>query len=237
MKGIDYMKIVTKVLIVLVIAVPIFMCWKTLQTVWDEPEGKSGTVSTNTESKDTEKSSGNLKDMENLINDEEKKVTASNLGDGVNYDVTGINIISKVYENAEVAISIANIYEEHDEKSKVVGKLEKGSQITVQNYDNGWSTVTNYKYSGWMKTENIKLPSDNDNNMVINQAPEGTKMGTVKVSDSLNIRKEASKTAEVIGSLTNGTTVSILDDSTKGWYKIQFNNITGWVSSDYVTVK
>lgn len=229
------MKIVTKVLIVLVIAVPIYMCWKTLQTVWDEPEAKSDVVSTNTEK--TSDSSGNLKNIEKLINDEENKVTASNLGDGVDYDVTGINIISKVYENAEVAISIANIYEEHDEKSKVVGKLEKGSQITVQNYDNGWSTVTNYKYSGWMKTENIKLPTD-DTNMVITQTVEnGSKLGTVKVSDSLNIRKEASKTAEVIGSLTNGTTVSILDDSTSGWYKIKFNNITGWVSSDYVTVK
>ena len=84
---------------------------------------------------------------------------------------------------------------------------------------------------------NIKLPTD-DTNMVITQtAEDGSKLGTVKVSDSLNIRKEASKSAEVIGSLTNGTTVTILDDSTSGWYKIKFNNITGWVASDYVTVK
>lgn len=235
MEGIDYMKIVTKIIIVLIIAVPVFMCWKTLQTVWEEPEAKSDVVSTNT---GKTSSSGDLKNIENLINDEEKKVTASNLGDGVNYDVTGINIISKVYENAEVAISIANIYEEHDEKAKVVGKLEKGSQITVQNYDNGWSTVTNYKYSGWMKTENIKLPSETSN-MVISQTSDdtSTKKGTVKVSDSLNIRESASKSAKAIGSLTNGTTVTILDDSTSGWYKIKFNNITGWVSSDYVTVK
>ncbi|MBQ9314161.1 MAG: SH3 domain-containing protein [Clostridia bacterium] len=228
------MKIVVRILIVLIIAVPIYMCWKTLQTVWDEPENSNNVVSTNTGNSAT---SGDLKNVEELINNEEKKVTASNLGDGISYDVTGINIISKVYENAQVAISIANIYEEHDETSKVVGKLEKGSQITVQNYDNGWSTVTNYTYSGWMKTENIKLPSE-DTNMVITQtSEEGSKLGTVKVQDGLNVRASASTTADIIASLNNGTVVSILDDSTKGWYKIKVNNTVGWVSSDYVTVK
>jgi mannosyl-glycoprotein endo-beta-N-acetylglucosaminidase len=110
---------------------------------------------------------------------------------------------------------------------------------TVQNYDNGWSTVTNYTYSGWMKTENIKLPSDNATNMVISQtsSEDGSKLGTVKVSDGLNVRASASKSADIIGSLSNGTVVTILDESTAGWYKVKVNNITGWVSSDYVTVK
>lgn len=227
------MKIVGRILIVLVIAIPIFMCIKTLQTVWNEPNDSNKVVSSNTADTDT---SGNLKDVEKLINNEENKVTASNLGDNVNYDVTGINIISKVYSDAEVAVSIANIYEEHDETSKVVGKLEKGSHITVQNYDNGWSTVTNYTYSGWMKTENIKLP-DEGTNMVITQTPEeATKTGTVKVNDGLNVRASASTTADVITSLSNGTTVYILDDATSGWYKIKVGSTTGWVKSDFITV-
>ena len=229
------MKIVVKVLIVLIIAVPIFMCWKTLQTVWNEPENDTSVVSTNNGNTAT---SGDLKDVEELINNEEKKVTASNLGDGKEYDVTGINIISKVYENAEVAISIANIYEEHDETSKIVGKLEKGSQITVQNYDNGWSTVTNYTYSGWMKTENIKLPTEGSNMVITQNLEEGTKLGTVNAQDGLNVRASASKTAEIIASLENGASITIIDDSsTAGWYKIKVNNTTGWVSSDYVKVK
>ena len=88
-----------------------------------------------------------------------------------------------------------------------------------------------------MKTENIKLPSE-DTNMVITQtSEEGSKLGTVKVQDGLNVRASASTTADIIASLNNGTVVSILDDSTKGWYKIKVNNTVGWVSSDYVTVK
>lgn len=226
------MKIVWRIIIVLIIAVPIFMCWKTLQTVWEEPDNLTYSGDSNSSSE----LSGDLHKVEDLINNEEKKVTASNLGDGVEYDVTGINIISKVYENAEVAISLANIYEEHDENSKVVAKLEKGSLITVQNYDNGWSTVTNYTSSGWMKTENIKLPSDDNSSMTLTPSTgNDTKTGTVKVSDSLNVRASASKTANIIGSLSNGTVVTILETTT-GWYKIKVNNLTGWVSSDYVTV-
>ena len=222
------MKIVWRLIVVLIIAVPIFMCWKTLQTIWEEPEDL-----TYSGDDDFEFSlSGDLQEVENLINDEEQKVTASNLGDGVEYDVTGINIISKVYENAEVAISLANIYKDHDETSEVVAKLEKGSLITVQNYDNGWSTVTNYTSSGWMKTENIKLPKENSN---MELTTGDVKTGTVKVGDSLNVRASASTSANVIDSLSNGTVVTILD-STTGWYKIKVNSTTGWVSSNYVTI-
>lgn len=231
------MKIIVRVIIILVIAVPIFMCWKTLQTVWDEPENKSSVVSTNTGNTDISSGESN-NEKKNEEDDENKVYAKDNLGDGVSYDVTGLNIISKVYENAEVAISVANIYEEHSETSKIVGKLNKGAKITVQNYDNGWSTVTDYKYSGWMKTENIKLPSETTSNMVVTQPTEdGAKLGVVKVTDGLNVRATASKTADIIASLKNGDVVTVIDDSTSGWYKIKVGSTTGWVSSDYVTIQ
>ncbi len=220
------MKIFWKIVIVAIIVVPIIICWKTLQTVWDEDELASS-------GEDYSYHSGeDLEQMKDLINEEDNKATASNLGDGVEYDVTGINIISKVYENAEVAISLANVYKDHDESSEILGKLEKGSLITIQNYDNGWSTVTDYTLSGWMKTENIKLPETTSSMMLATSGDSQT--GTVKVSDSLNVRESASTTAKVLTSLTNGTVVTILDSS-NGWYKIKFGNITGWVKSDYIT--
>ena len=202
------MKIFWKIVIVVVIVAPIIICWKTLQTVWDDDELASS-------GDDYSYRSGDLQQIKDLIKEEDNKVTASNLGDGVEYDVTGINIISKVYENAEV-----------------LGKLEKGSLITIQKYDNGWSTVTNYTLSGWMKTENIKLP-ETSNSMTLTTSGD-SRTGTVKVSDSLNMRESASTTAKIIKSLTNGTTVTILDSS-NGWYKIKVGDTTGWVKSDYIT--
>ena len=48
------------------------------------------------------------------------------------------------------------------------------------------------------------------------------------------MRESASTTAKIIKSLTNGTTVTILDSS-NGWYKIKVGDTTGWVKSDYIT--
>lgn len=227
------MKIVWKILLVLIIVVPIFMCWKTLQTVWEEPD-EPFAYNSGDELSSSQLFSGDLEDVKSMIDNEANKVTANNLGDGVVYDITGTNPTSKVYENAEVSISLANVYENHDETSTVLGKLEKGSLITVQSYDNGWSTVTNYTLSGWMKTENIKLPST-DSNMTLEQpVAEGSK-GIVKVSDGLRVRESNNTSAKVLTSLTNGQEVEILETN-NGWYKVKANGVTGWVSSDYVTV-
>lgn len=226
------MKIVWKILVVLIIVVPIVMCWKTLQQVWEDTEDFGGSGDNNTQI-----SAEDLARMQEQIKNEENKMTVeSELGDGVPYVVNGITPTSKVYENAEIAISLANIYKEHDETSEVLGKLEKGAHITVQNYDNGWSRVTNYTTSGWMKTANIKFPEVEGNMELVTPSNSETKTGTVKVSDSLNVRAEASKTAAKIGSLTNGQKVTILDDSETGWYKIKVDALTGWVSADYVTI-
>lgn len=60
------------------------------------------------------------------------------------------------------------------------------------------------------------------------------KSGTVNVgSGSLNVRAEASQTAQIIGSLANGQKVEITG-TLSGWYKINYNNRVGYVSSDFV---
>lgn len=66
------------------------------------------------------------------------------------------------------------------------------------------------------------------------------KIGTVKVSDALNVRSNASKGASRIGSLSKGTTFDIIstkkDKSGLKWYKLLYKNKYGYVSSGYVKV-
>lgn len=67
-----------------------------------------------------------------------------------------------------------------------------------------------------------------------------TSKGTVKVSDSLNVRSGPGTSYSVIGSLYNGDVVTIVgnsnDSSGTKWYKINFNSGYGYVSSSYITV-
>lgn len=61
------------------------------------------------------------------------------------------------------------------------------------------------------------------------------KTGTVTAS-VLNVRQKASTSSKIIGKLNNGTKVTIVDTSTKGWYKIKYGSGYGYVSSQYVSL-
>ncbi len=58
--------------------------------------------------------------------------------------------------------------------------------------------------------------------------------GTV-TADVLNVRSNPNTSSSVIGSLKQNTTISIIEMN-NGWYKISYNNSTGWVSGEYVNV-
>ena len=60
------------------------------------------------------------------------------------------------------------------------------------------------------------------------------KIGIVAVNTKLNLRQ--SPGGPVIGSLTNGTQVSILETTATGWHKVQEGGRTGFVSADFVTI-
>ncbi|MEG2018287.1 MAG: SH3 domain-containing protein [Clostridium sp.] len=56
--------------------------------------------------------------------------------------------------------------------------------------------------------------------------------GTV-TADVLNVRANPNTSSSIIGTLKQNTKVSIIEMSS-GWYKVSYNNSTGWVSGDYV---
>lgn len=60
--------------------------------------------------------------------------------------------------------------------------------------------------------------------------------GTVTTQeDALNVRKSPSKDAEKIGTVSKGSTVTIVS-TVDGWYQIQYNNGTGYVAKEYITI-
>lgn len=84
--------------------------------------------------------------------------------------------------------------------------------------------------------------SASDYSSAVSATTNGTavsKIGTVKVSDALNIRASASTSGNVITTLPNGHKVYIIE-TLSGWYKVTFISngavYTGYASSDYMTV-
>ena len=84
-------------------------------------------------------------------------------------------------------------------------------------------------------SQNIILNNNSGNQNPDNSLSKTTEKGTIKVSDSLNVRSGAGTSYSVIGSLKNGTSVEIVGTS-GNWYKIKYGNGYGYVSKDYVTL-
>lgn len=56
----------------------------------------------------------------------------------------------------------------------------------------------------------------------------------VKGAKRVNIRSKASKESSVIVSVPENTTVKILDDSNKYWFKIEFKDKVGYMMSQFL---
>ncbi|WP_434799405.1 SH3 domain-containing protein [Terrisporobacter vanillatitrophus] len=85
-------------------------------------------------------------------------------------------------------------------------------------------------------TENASSTTLEFSNLEVKPITKANLIGEGIVNASaLNVRSGPSTSYEVIGTLTSGTNVEILDRS-GSWYKISYNNTYGYVSGTYITL-
>ncbi len=60
-------------------------------------------------------------------------------------------------------------------------------------------------------------------------------IGVAVVNDYVNIRKEASTSADIVGRLVNGA-VATVESESDGWYKVTSGSISGYVKAEYLVV-
>ena len=216
------MKVLSKLILVLIIVFPIIICVSTLNKVWDEEELEK----TNNNFTNNSLVSGE----QIIIIDDEYNEPSGVSGETEGEKNNSVNWIptSKLYTDATIAITVANVYEEARETSVVLGTLEKYDVITAQKYPQGWTRVTTNKLSGWMRTENITFTDGGDLDVNIKE-----RTGKIKAEPHLNVRASASATADIITTIPDKTIITIQDEK-NGWYKVTYASATGWVKADYV---
>ena len=163
------------------------------------------------------------------VTDEETENSEENTGSKYG------NPISKLIEGARINASSANVYQEPDDTSTLVGAVYKDMTVTVQDYPNGWSNIKYGEGAGWIKTEFVTKPEDLNSSSVLVSAVG--KSATVLV-DALNVRASAVD-GKVIDSVSLGDVLNIIganDDET--WYQVQYGTNSGWVSgrSDLIKI-
>ena len=115
------------------------------------------------------------------------------------------------------------------------GVVKTGTQLSRTGYTDSWTRV---QYNGGEYFVYSTYVSDGssggNNNSSGGTTTSGT--GTVRTSSGgpVNVRSGAGTGYSVIGSVSSGSTVTITAEYT-GWYQINYNGQTGYISSQYVT--
>lgn len=105
--------------------------------------------------------------------------------------------------------------------------ISKGTKLTILATEGDWYKVDINGTTGYVSAQYVSVNGS--------QTEDASgKKGTVNVS-VLNLREGAGTSTRCIGSLREGTSVSILATEGK-WYKIQAGTKTGYVFAEYITV-
>ena len=110
--------------------------------------------------------------------------------------------------------------------SAVLGAYNKGTWMTVRGYSNGFYQVeTPDGRYGWMRQDYLLISAD----------ATGT-IGYVSHAGYLNLRREASTSAKVLGKYDDGTPCVILDRA-GDWYYVSVGGQTGYFLTRFISTR
>ena len=145
----------------------------------------------------------------------------------------------KVTTNREIGVHIIPSI-----TSRMVKTIESGKEITLNYELNGWFNISFDGREYWIrkfyiigsnKQEETSQEKQEDNTNPENSETQ-SKKGYINVSTVANIRETASTAAKVITTLSTNAEVVILGEE-GDFYKIQFNDTTGYVAKSLVSDK
>ena len=126
----------------------------------------------------------------------------------------------------------------------VIGSLSNGSKVEIVETSGTWYKIKYGSGYGYVSKDYITVSSSSSGSSSSSSSSTGssnssssttTQSGTVKVHGGLNVRSGAGTSYSVIGSLSNGSKVEIVETSGT-WYKIKYGSGYGYVSKDYITI-
>ncbi|OZM57822.1 hypothetical protein CIB95_05535 [Lottiidibacillus patelloidae] len=128
---------------------------------------------------------------------------------------------TKVYSN----VKGLNVRSGPNTSTKIISQINPDQTFTYLGEEGQWTKIDFNGVESWVASWLISVTHTEKNDNVL-------KTATIDVS-ILNVRNAPSLSASILGRLSKGTTVSIIDVK-DGWYKISFKNEFGWIAGDYV---
>ena len=141
------------------------------------------------------------------------------------------------------ATDVVNIRSSDSEEADKIGKAQIGEEFTLlEERGNGWSKIEYNGADAFIKSdylegvseETVEASAETTQEQEAEPDAAQTASGTVKVKESVRIRKSASTDGEVLGTAYAGEEYPLLMKQADGWSKIEYKGQTAYVKSDYV---
>lgn len=113
--------------------------------------------------------------------------------------------------------------------NKIIGKMPGGSACEILEESDGWYKIKSGDVTGYVSSDYILTGYDANV-----KAMETMETKLLVTANALNVRQEPSTECGISTKVNSGEYLEILEDESNGWYKININNLTGYVSSEYV---
>ena len=121
-------------------------------------------------------------------------------------------------------------------------EVKKEEEVNVVEIVNGWACVETQTTKGWIRKEKLAKQEEKVEQEQQEQQPpvvEQPKVASKTLyvnSASINVRKAANKSAEVVTSLSVNTAVEVLEEA-NGWSKVKVNGEEGYILSTLLSSK
>jgi len=142
-----------------------------------------------------------------------------------------IVLSNKLYSNSDVYLTACY-------SSSTIGKIEKGTEISIDKTIANWSYVSNESIAGWIPNYKLIKVDNETEDLAEDETKEVTTINkrAYVSSTSAYIRKGPGKKYDTLGGVTENEVVTVLSEE-NDWYKIKTqDNITGYVSKALITI-
>lgn len=155
-----------------------------------------------------------------------------------------ILVVTKVKTTSSV-----NVRSSDSVEADKIGQASKGQVLDlIEEKVNGWSKVKFDGKEGYIKSEYLepeetqmqvneeKNEAEEETNTEV-AATDSTSTKKGKATDTVNVRKTASTDADILGKITKGDELKVIEQMSNGWTKIEYSNGQAYVKSEYVEMQ
>ena len=122
-----------------------------------------------------------------------------------------------------------NVREGIGTDKEIIGKMPGSAACEVLGEENGWYHIRSGEVEGYVDKQYILTGYD------ANVKAMETMRNVLKVNcDVLNVRQEPSTECSIATKVQTGEILEIVEPETNGWYKVNINNLEGYVNAEYV---